>query len=219
MAVLKIVRMGHPVLLQRAEPVADWRDPEIQRLARDMVDTMIDAEGAGLAAPQVAVPLRLIVFRCRAERVSGAPDDQALETRVLLNPEIEPVGDDMALAWEGCLSIPGMRGAVPRPRRIRYRGLGLDGGVIEAEAENFHARVVQHEVDHLDGVLYPMRMQDFRLFGFNEELARAAPAAQDEELARAGQAAEHEEQARTAEAAAEAEARELTGAMQEGVRG
>lgn len=203
MAVLKIVRMGHPVLLQKAQAVQDWRDPEIQRLARDMVDTMIDADGAGLAAPQVAVPLRLIVFRCRPERVSGAPDDQALETRVLLNPEIEPVGEEMALAWEGCLSIPGMRGAVPRPRRIRYRGLGLDGSVIEAEAENFHARVVQHEVDHLDGVLYPMRMQDFRLFGFNEELARAAQAAQDEE--RAAQEAE-------------AEARELRGALQEGVR-
>lgn len=205
MAVLKIVRMGHPVLLQKAEAVQDWRDPEIQRLARDMVDTMIDADGAGLAAPQVAVPLRLIVFRCRAERVSGAPDDQALETRVLLNPEIEPVGDEMALAWEGCLSIPGMRGAVPRPRRIRYRGLGLDGSVIEAEAENFHARVVQHEVDHLDGVLYPMRMQDFRLFGYNEELARAAQAAQEQE--------------RAAQEVAEAEARELLGAMQEGVRG
>lgn len=183
MAVLKIVRMGHPVLLRRADPVADPTDPEIRRLARDMIETMVDAEGAGLAAPQVAVPRRLIVFRCCAERVSGAPEDQPLETRVVLNPRITPAGDEMALDWEGCLSIPGMRGCVPRHRRIRYQGLDLEGNQIDVMAENFHARVVQHEVDHLDGILYPMRMQDFRLFGYTEELARAAAAAAARETA------------------------------------
>ena len=177
MAVLKIVRMGHPVLLRRADPVKLPADAEIRRLARDMVETMEDASGAGLAAPQVAVPLRLIVFKVAPERASGTPGDEALATRVLLNPEITPLSDDQVLAWEGCLSIPGMRGAVPRWSAIRYTGVDLDGAPIDQVATGFHARLVQHEVDHLDGILYPMRMEDFRLFGFNEELARAAAAA------------------------------------------
>jgi peptide deformylase len=181
MAVLKIVRMGHPVLLARAAPVALPADAETRRLARDMVETMEDASGAGLAAPQVAVGLRLIVFKVAPERASGAPGDQPMAVRVLANPEIEPIPGEPVLAFEGCLSIPGLRGAVPRHARIRYRGFDLDGHPIEAEAEGFHARVVQHEVDHLDGILYPMRMADFRLFGFTEELARAhAPAAEKE---------------------------------------
>jgi peptide deformylase len=191
MAVLKIVRMGHPVLLARASPVPLPADAEVRRLARDMIETMEDASGAGLAAPQVAVPLRLIVFKVAEGRASGTPGDQPMATRVLANPELEPLPGAPVLAFEGCLSIPGLRGAVPRHAAIRYRGFDLDGGVIEAEASGFHARVVQHEVDHLDGILYPMRMDDFRLFGFNEELARAA---------------------------AEAEERELRGAVQEGVR-
>lgn len=177
MAVLKIVRMGEPVLLRRAEPVPLPADAEIRRLAGDMIATMEDASGAGLAAPQVAVPLRMIVFKVAPERASGEPGDEPMATRVLLNPEMEPLGPELALAWEGCLSIPGLRGAVARFARIRYRGCDLDGNLIEAEAAGFHARVVQHELDHLDGILYPMRMEDFRLFGFNEELARAASAA------------------------------------------
>jgi peptide deformylase len=177
MAVLKIVRMGHPVLVRRADPVPLPADPEIRRLARDMIETMEDASGAGLAAPQVAVPVRMIVFKVAPDRASGAPGDQPLATRVLLNPEILPETDAQELGWEGCLSIPGMRGAVPRWPAITYRGTDLDGNPIEETATGFHARVVQHEVDHLDGILYPMRMADFRLFGFNEELARAAASA------------------------------------------
>jgi peptide deformylase len=172
MAVLKIVRMGHPVLLRRGDPVPLPADPEIRRLARDMIETMEDACGAGLAAPQVAVPLRMIVFRVVPDRASGAPGDQPLATTVLLNPEILPEADAQELGWEGCLSIPGLRGAVPRWPAITYRGVDLDGNPIGEAATGFHARVVQHEVDHLDGILYPMRMPDFRLFGFTEELSR-----------------------------------------------
>ncbi len=174
MAILKIARMGHPVLLRRADPVADPSAPEIRRLVADMIETMDDALGAGLAAPQVHVPLRLFVFRVRPERASGAEDDTPVDATVLINPTIEAVGEEAELGWEGCLSIPGMRGGVPRAARIRYAGVDCDGNRIEREATGFHARVVQHEYDHLDGVLYPMRMTDHRLFGFNEELARAA---------------------------------------------
>lgn len=180
MAVLKIVRMGHPVLLARAEEVALPADAELRRLARDMVETMDDANGVGLAAPQVAVPLRMIVFKVARDEPGEAPP----ETRILLNPVIAPLSEDLVPGWEGCLSIPGLRGAVPRFPRIRYRGTDLDGAPVDVEAEGFHARVVQHEVDHLDGILYPMRMEDFRLFGFNEEILRAAAraeAAEDED--------------------------------------
>ncbi len=175
MAILKIARMGHPVLLQRAQPVADPGAPEIRRLVADMIETMEDAPGAGLAAPQVHVPLRLFVFRVRQERSTGAPDDRVIGNTVVINPTVEPVGEARALRWEGCLSIPGLRGAVPRFRRIRYRGVDCDGAPVAAEVEGFHAGVVQHEYDHLDGVLYPMRMTDFSHFGFNEELTRYPP--------------------------------------------
>lgn len=183
MAVLKIVRMGHPVLLRRAAEVALPADAEVRRLARDMIETMDDAAGAGLAAPQVAVSLRMIVFRVAAERASGEPGDEPLETRVLLNPELTPLSDKELLGWEGCLSIPGLRGAVPRFARVHYRGFDLEGKPVAVEATGFHARVVQHEVDHLDGILYPMRMEDFRLFGFNEEILRAAAAAEADDEA------------------------------------
>ena len=176
MAILKIARMGHPVLLRRADPVPDPAAPEIQRLIRDMIETMEDAGGAGLAAPQVHVPLRLFVFRVSPQRAMETPDDHPVGNTALINPEVEPVGDERVLRWEGCLSIPGLRAAVPRWARVRYRGLDGEGRQIEAEAGGFHAGVVQHEQDHLDGILYPMRMQDFRLFGFTEELARAAEA-------------------------------------------
>lgn len=174
MAILKIARMGHPVLFAPAAPVADPTSPDIARLVADMFETMEDATGAGLAAPQVHVPLRLFVFRVSATRASGAPDDPPLGNTVLINPEITPLGEEQMLCWEGCLSLPGLRGAVPRWRRVRYRGVGLDGREISAEVSGFHADVVQHEYDHLDGLLYPMRMTDLRLFGFEQELTRAA---------------------------------------------
>jgi peptide deformylase len=173
MSILKIARMGHPVLLQKAEPVADPTAPEIRRLVADMFETMEDAAGAGLAAPQVHVPLRLFVFRVSPDRTSGDADDRPIENSVVINPEITPVGDDVRLRWEGCLSIPGLRAAVPRAWRIRYAGVDIDGCPVGGEVTGFHAGVVQHEYDHLDGILYPMRMQDFSLFGFTEELLRA----------------------------------------------
>ena len=174
MAILKIARMGHPVLITRAAPVADPAAPEIRRLIADMIETMEDAPGVGLAAPQVHVPLRLFVFRVPPARGGEDAEDAPLGPSVLINPEIEPLGEEIRVRWEGCLSIPGMRGAVPRPWRVRYRGLDAEGAPVERIATGFHAGVVQHEHDHLEGVLYPMRMSDFRLFGFNEELARAA---------------------------------------------
>ncbi|WP_426955095.1 peptide deformylase [Muricoccus radiodurans] len=178
MTVLKIARMGHPVLLERCQPVPDPGAPEIRRLVQDMFETMEDAPGAGLAAPQVHVPLRLFVFRVRPDRSSGAPDDRVVGNTVLINPVVEPVGEEKHLRWEGCLSIPGLRAAVPRYKRVRYTGVDCDGRTIAAEVEGFHAGVVQHENDHLDGVLYPMRMTDFRLMGFNEEIARTEELAQ-----------------------------------------
>jgi len=179
MAILKIARMGHPVLLARAAPVADPSAPEIRRLVADMIETMEDAQGAGLAAPQVHVPLRLFVFRVPPGRTTpglATEDDGEMGNTVVINPELEPLGDEMVLRWEGCLSIPGLRAAVPRHARVRYRGVDTDGNPVGADASGFHAGVVQHENDHLDGILYPMRMTDFRLFGFNEELARASAA-------------------------------------------
>jgi peptide deformylase len=172
MAILKIARMGHPVLLQKCVPVSDPGAPEIRRLVVDMIETMEDAPGVGLAAPQVYQPLRLFVFRVPGGRESQDPDDIAQENTVLINPTVELIGDNRALAWEGCLSIPGLRAAVPRATRIRYRGTDCDGNVTEREVTGFHARVVQHEYDHLDGILYTMRMTDFRNFGFNDELER-----------------------------------------------
>lgn len=166
MALLTIARMGNPVLRAVARPVADPTDPEVARLAADMIDTMMDAPGVGLAAPQIDVSRRIVVFRVPAERGEG----ESVATTVLVNPVIEPLDGGVALGWEGCLSIPGLRGLVPRHSRIRYRGLGLDGAPIEREASGFHARVVQHEVDHLDGVLYLDRMDDLKLLAYVEEM-------------------------------------------------
>ncbi|MEO3470726.1 peptide deformylase [Roseomonas sp. CAU 1739] len=163
MALLKIARMGHPVLLAPAAPVDDPTAPEIRRLVADMAETMEDASGLGLAAPQVHVGLRLFVWRTGAGGISA-----------LINPELEQVGEETELGWEGCLSIPGLRGAVRRASRLRFRGFDIDGNAVDGEAAGLVARVMQHETDHLDGLLYPMRMEDFSLFGFNEELARAA---------------------------------------------
>ena len=172
MALLKIARMGHPVLRNPAAAVEDPTAPWVPRLVGDMVETMEDAGGTGLAAPQVHAPHRIVIFRVYGERATDLPGDGAVDLTVLVNPVIEPVGNDLALDWEGCLSVPGLRGAVPRHLRIRYRGVGLDGAPIEREAAGFHARVVQHECDHLDGVLYPQRMTDHRLLVFLEEFQR-----------------------------------------------
>ncbi len=176
MAILKIARMGNPVLLRKCDPVPDPGAPEIRRLVADMLQTMEDAPGVGLAGPQVYVPLRLFVFRVPGNRTDGAPGTGPVPSTVLINPEIEPIGEEAGLNWEGCLSIPEMRGVVPRALHIRYKGVDCDGNVVEGEASRFHARVMQHENDHLDGILYPMRIADFRYFGYNEELDRVAEA-------------------------------------------
>jgi peptide deformylase len=172
MALLKIARMGNPVLRAPAAPVEDPKAPWVRRLVADMLETMEDAGGTGIAAPQVHAPHRIVVFRVAGERASDLPGDGEQGLTVLINPVVEPVGDEMALGWEGCLSVPGLRGVVPRHVRIRYRGVGLGGEAIEREAAGFHARVVQHECDHLDGILYPQRMTDHRLLMFLEELQR-----------------------------------------------
>jgi len=181
MAILKIARMGHPVLSAPASPVADARAPEIKALVADMLETLSDADGVGLAAPQVHVPLRLVIFYVPAAdeaaeryRDAGLDDDSAeVPLTVLINPVIEPLGDETAEAFEGCLSLPGMTGRVARHTHIRYRGLDLAGETIEREAVGFHARVVQHECDHLDGILYPQRMADLSTFGYTDEMRGA----------------------------------------------
>lgn len=173
MAILKIARMGHPVLLRRADPVADPTAPETRRLVSDMIETMIDAMGTGLAAPQVHVPLRVMAFFVSERRTTDDPDDKPAPLTVLINPEVEVLDAETETDWEGCLSLPGMTGAVPRARRIRYRGTTPEGDIVEREATGFHARVVQHEYDHLEGILYPMRMTDMSQFAFVEELSRA----------------------------------------------
>lgn len=174
MAILKIARMGHPILRQVAAPVRDPAAPEIRRLVEDMIETLDDIGGAGLAAPQVHVSQRVVIFAVSAERVTGDELDAPQSLTVLINPVIEPLGQAQELGWEGCLSVPGLRGAVPRYTSIRYRGAGLDGKPIDRAASGFHARVVQHECDHLDGILYPQRMTDHRLLAFVEEWQRYA---------------------------------------------
>jgi peptide deformylase len=173
--------MGHPALVQPAAPVADPTVPEIHRLVADMFETMADAPGIGLAAPQVHVPLRIIVFRVPGERGEDADGEDVPHT-VLVNPEIEPLGEDMESAIEGCLSLPGMAGMVPRYTRIRYRATTPEGAAPERVAEGYHARVVQHECDHLDGILYPMRMADLSTFGYVEEMHRGMAAGGDDEV-------------------------------------
>jgi peptide deformylase len=177
MAILKIARMGHPVLRRRAKPVADPTAPGVRALVEDMIETMIDADGAGLAAPQVHVSARIVVFQAPEERVDDGIEpaerfDHTAPLTVLINPEIEVLAEALESGWEGCLSVPGLRGLVPRPAHIRYRGFGLDGRPVEREARGFHARVVQHECDHLDGILYPQRMDDLRMLVFESEFAR-----------------------------------------------
>lgn len=163
--------MGHPVLRSPAAPIADPTAPELRALAADMVETMVAADGVGLAAPQIGVSLRLIVFTVPVERrePSEAEDAPEEELTILANPAITVLDPGPVLGAEGCLSIPGLRGQVPRAARIRYRGQQLDGSWLEREASGFHARVVQHEVDHLDGILYLDRMPDLRRLAFTNE--------------------------------------------------
>jgi len=174
MSLLPVVRIGDPVLRAVAAPVVDPADPAVAALARAMVETMIDAPGVGLAAPQVGQSLRLIVMRLIAER--GAADEP-LRTMALVNPELEPIGDEIELGWEGCLSVPELRGVVPRYRHIGYRGWLTDGTRVEGEFSGFQARILQHEADHLDGIVYIDRMRDLASLGYGPELQAAAEAA------------------------------------------
>ena len=181
MALLKIARMGHPVLSQIARPVADPTAPEIRHLVNDMVETMMDANRAGLAAPQVHVPLRQVIFQAPRERsevslTEAEQFDHTAPLTCLVNPEILVLDPQLEGGWEGCLSVPGLRGFVERPAHILYRGFGLDGKMIERMARGFHARVVQHEVDHLDGRLYPGRMRDLGKLIFETEAKHFVPA-------------------------------------------
>lgn len=160
--------MGDPRLFERAAPVARFDTPELHALVVDMLDTMRALDGAGLAAPQIGVGLRLVIFG--VERNRRYPDAEPVPFTVLVNPVLEPLDDEMEAAWEGCLSVPGMRGLVPRFTALRYRGHDQYGEEIDRTVNGFHARVVQHECDHLDGILYPMRIRDLRNFGFTEEL-------------------------------------------------
>ncbi|MDA0656104.1 MAG: peptide deformylase [Proteobacteria bacterium] len=194
MAILKIARMGHPVLRQAAEMIIEPTAPRIQSLVQDMYETMIDADGTGLAAPQVHVPLRLVMFfvgRARAAMEDeegeeaeaeddGVTDSQEVPLTVLINPVVEPLSDETELGWEGCLSVPGLIGKVPRHTKVRYRGFAPDGTGIDRIAEGFHARVVQHECDHLDGFLYPQRMNDLSLLMFRDEMRYGVPGESDE---------------------------------------
>lgn len=165
--------MGEPLLGQVAAPVQRF-DLELTALVADMTDTMRALSGAGLAAPQIGVGLRVVIFEVTSN--PRYPDVAPIPFTVLVNPELTPLGDSQEDGWEGCLSVPGLRGVVPRFMRLRYRGYDIAGAPIDRTVEGFHARVVQHEVDHLDGILYPQRMRDMRDFGFEDALrARMRP--------------------------------------------
>lgn len=168
MALREILRMGDPRLLRRAQPVTAFDTPELHALIADLRETMAAAGGVGIAAPQIGVDLQLVIFGFAQS--ARYPEAEAVPLTVLLNPEIEVLPGPEESGWEGCLSVPGMRGEVTRPGRIRYAGYDPLGGRIEREAEGFHARVVQHECDHLWGVLYPMRLRDLSRFGFTDVL-------------------------------------------------
>jgi peptide deformylase len=163
-----VLRMGDPRLLQRSAEVGRYGTPELAALLQDMRDTMAHLNGAGLAAPQIGVGLRVVIFGVHAN--PRYPDVEEVPDTVLINPQLTPLSEEMEEGWEGCLSVPGMRGFVPRWTQLRYAGCDEQGRRFERTVSGFHARVVQHECDHLDGILYPMRIRDLRKFGFNEEL-------------------------------------------------
>lgn len=168
MAARPVLRMGDPRLLQCAEPVTNFGSQELNSLLADMRDTMHALDGVGLAAPQIGVSLRVVIFEVNAN--PRYPDAESVPQTVLINPVLTPLSDEMEEDWEGCLSVPGMRGLVPRYTKLRYQGRDEKGGSIDRTVSGFHARVVQHECDHLDGILYPMRIRDMRNFGFSDVL-------------------------------------------------
>jgi peptide deformylase len=179
MAIREILKMGDPRLLRVAQPVAEFDTDALHLLVHDMLETMHAADGAGLAAPQIGVDLQVVVFGTDAPN-PRYPDAPTVPRTVLVNPVITPIGDEEEDGWEGCLSVPGLRAVVPRLARIRYTGFDLYGDPIDRTASGFHARVVQHEVDHLLGKLYPMRVRDFSRFGFTEVLFPESSGAQDD---------------------------------------
>jgi peptide deformylase len=164
----EVLKMGDLRLLEKSQPVKAFGTPQLRELIVDMRDTMAHLNGAGLAAPQIGVSLRVVIFG--VTRNPRYPDAEEVPDTVLVNPVITPIGEEMEEDWEGCLSVPGMRGVVPRFRRLRYEGFDESGLTIDRSVEGFHARVVQHECDHLDGILYPMRIRDMSQFGFVEVL-------------------------------------------------
>jgi len=178
MTIRTILKMGDPRLLRHAQPVERFGTPELHALVQDLLDTMAHANGAGLAAPQIGVDLQVVIFG--SDRINPRyPDAPVVPRTVLVNPVITPLSDEEEEGWEGCLSVPGLRGVVPRWRRIRYTGFDQHGQPIDRVAEDFHARVVQHECDHLWGKLYPMRVRDFSRFGYTEVLFPGLDAADD----------------------------------------
>lgn len=168
MAVHQILKMGDPRLLRIAQPVPAFDTPQLHALIADMFETMAHAQGAGLAAPQIGIDLQLVIFGFKSN--VRYPEAPPVPPTVLINPQITPLGDESVDGWEGCLSVPGLRGVVPRFARIRYTGFDQYGAAVDREAEGFHARVVQHECDHLIGTLYPMRVKDFTQFGYTSVL-------------------------------------------------
>jgi peptide deformylase len=168
MAIRPVLRLGHPLLRQVAAPVAQLGTPKLRELVHDMLETMRAHDGAGLAAIQIGVLERVVVFELTTN--PRYPDAEPVPLTVLVNPIIEPLGDERELGWEGCLSVPGLRGLVPRYCRVRYRGFDELGRPIDRTVAGFHARVVQHECDHLDGILYPQRIENMTAFGFQDEL-------------------------------------------------
>ena len=168
MTIRPVIRMGDPQLLEKSARVKHFGTPELQELITDMIETMRSLNGAGLAAPQIGVSLRVVIFG--VDENPRYPDAEAVPFTVLINPTLTPIGSEMEDDWEGCLSVPGLRGLVPRYVSLRYQGFDADGNAIDRTVEGFHARVVQHEVDHLEGILYPQRIQDMRQFGYVEEL-------------------------------------------------
>ena len=166
MAIRKILKMGDPFLLKKADPVKQFNTAELDQIIQDMIETMEANDGAGLAAPQIGLSMQLVIFGF--QKNERYPEAESVPFTILINPKIKPLGDEKENGWEGCLSVPGLRGVVPRYKKINYQGYDQFGKKINRDAEGFHARVVQHECDHLLGILYPMRIEDLSMFGFHD---------------------------------------------------